>query len=479
MTRTRTRASRGLIACALAACAMPGAAYAADHDSLRADDFAYGRSITPESARALQSVALDLDVYRHSVEAGLADLRVFDAQGEPVPHAIRHAPPAPAREPRVEPLPVFRVDDGASAQSPVDGFEIDAEISETGAILRLRGPAPSLPGPETGGTWIVDASSLGREPMIGLELDLAPSAGDFVAHLRVDASEDLTHFRTRVPHAALARFSQGGHEIERLDLGMPSTRARYLRLTLIDGVLPADLRGVSARIATPPTPPEREHTRLVGAPVAREPGSFVYDIGGDLPIERIDVLPGEPNTLLEIQIDSAAAAEGPWTTRYTGLVYRLESGGTLRSAPIPWRVDDRRLLRVRVSPKGGGSQQADPELELEWRPAQVVFVARGEGPFMLAYGKRGAPDTAFEASRIVQLAGDGVARLDDTTASLGPVQVLAGDLAYERAPTPVSWRKLALWGVLVLTVGSVLWMSVRLLGGARDDEASDPPGNDL
>jgi hypothetical protein len=43
---------------------------------------------------------------------------------------------------------------------------------------------------------------------------------------------------------------------------------------------------------------------------------------------------------------------------------------------------------------------------------------------------------------------------------------LAGELAYEPPPKPVAWRQIVLWSVLVLTVGTVLWLSVRLLGGA-------------
>lgn len=449
---------------------------AAEESPLRAGDFAMGRLIETGSTRALQSVELDLAVYEGSVEPGLADLRVFNARGDTVPHAIRRAPSAPAPEARIEPLPVFRIG-GAEAvppSAPVGGFEIDAEISEGGAILRLRGPAPSRPGPAQHGAWLVDASGLGGAPVVGLELDLAPSAGDFVAYWRVEGSDDLTHFAPLVSRAALARFARGGHEIERFDLKLPATRARYLRLTLIEGVLPAELTEVSARIATPPGPPKRQHLRLPGESVPGEPGTFVYTLPGDLPVERIDVLPGEPNTLLDIQLDSARDPGGPWRRRHSGLVYRLDHGGTLRSGPIAWGIGEERHLRVTVSPKGGGDRQATPEIDLSWRPAQLLFVARGDAPYTLVYGRRGAPDTAFDANRIVRLAGDEGARLDDATATLGPPMVLAGDRAYEAPPKPVAWRQLALWAVLLMTVATVLGMSFRLLRGS---EAAKPPAD--
>jgi len=435
-------------------------------------DFAQGRVLEPGSSRALQSATLDLEVYRASVEAGLADLRVFNAEGETVPHAIRAAPAAAAREPERVPLPVFPIAESGAASGSGGPLEIDAEVSAFGAIVRLRGGRSASSDPADRGVWLVDASGLDREPVVGLELGLAPSSRDFIAHLRVDATDDLTRFRTHVSRVALARLSRDGHEIERLDLALPETRARYLKLSLIEGALPGPLESVTARIATPPEGPLLRRTRVAGRAVEGEPDRFVYDIQADLPIESIDVLPGEPNTLLDVQIESARDPGGPWTRRYSGLVYRLESGGSLRNAPIPWHGGAGRHLRLTRSPKGGAdASMVPPEIEIAWRPAQLLFVARGEKPFTLAYGRRGATEAAFEASRLVALAGDELSRLDETTATLGPPMVLAGERAYDPPPRSVPWRRVALWTVLVLVVGIVLRMSLRLVG--RSDVVAD------
>lgn len=428
-------------------------------------DFAVGRSLRVDGAHALHSASLDFDVYRTSVEPDLADLRVFDGAGEPLPHAIRHAVPTPIPEARLEPVPVLFLDPDPADEASAGGYRIDAEVSPSGAILHLGAEAPPrLPGPATTGAWLVDASALESETIVALALDLAlaPSAGNFIGYLRVAASDDLTHFRTVVRRAAVARFERSGHQIERLELELPATRARYLKLTLVEGILPADLQSVTARLASLPASPALQHTRVEGEPVEGEPGAFVYDVGAHLPVERIDVVPGEPNTLLEVRIETGDEPEGPWTRRYTGLVYRLESGDTLRSDPIPWRRGHR-YVRLVASPKGGGQQRAAPTIDLGWRPGQLLFVARGEGPYVLAVGKRGAKSVAFRADELVRIAGEEARRLDDATTALGPPIALAGDAAFEEPREPVSWRRIGLWGVLVVAVGVVLALSARLI----------------
>jgi hypothetical protein len=464
-------AAASLLACGLA---QSGAA-APEAEPLRAEDFAIGRTISTDTSEALQSVILDLDVYRKSVEPELADLRVFNAAGEAVPHAIRHFIPAPDPEPVIEPLPVFLL--GPVAPSPADatGYSIDAEVSESGAILRLHSTRRPLLGPATSGSWLVDASTLAGESIVGLELELAPSAGDFIGYLRISASDDLVRFRTRTQRAAVARLTHGGHGIERLDLPLPSTRAKYLKLELIEGVLAADIRGVGARLATGPAPAERHRTRVDGHAVDAEPGHYVYDLGAHPPIDRIDILLDEPNTLLEVVIESAPERSGPWSLRHTGLVYQLEHDGSLRSPAIVWRGGDHRYLRLRIAPKGGGHLIVAPEIELAWRPEQLLFITRGQPPFRLAYGKRGAPEAAFSAARLVGIAGTEAHSLDEASATIGSPHSLAGEAAFEEPSVPIHWRQVGLWAVLLVAVGVVLTLSVRLLKQASGEagEISD------
>jgi len=133
-------AGRGVVVTSMVATAMVLAslgtaarAVADEATRLGVGDFAQGRVLEPGSSRALQSATLDLEVYRASVEPGLADLRVFNAAGETVPHAIRAAPPAAARAAGRVRLPLFPLADLETAERALDKVNRPARAGDKAA----------------------------------------------------------------------------------------------------------------------------------------------------------------------------------------------------------------------------------------------------------------------------------------------------------------------------------------------------------
>ena len=80
------------------------------------EEFARGAQLRFQRKGALQTVLVPISVYRSSVESGLADLRVFNAAGEAVPHAIRVLGRSDPDDVLSDPLPFYRLPD-----DPADG----------------------------------------------------------------------------------------------------------------------------------------------------------------------------------------------------------------------------------------------------------------------------------------------------------------------------------------------------------------------
>jgi len=122
--------------------------------------------------------------------------------------------------------------------------------------------------------------------------------------------------------------------------------------------------------------------------------------------------------------------------------------------------------RVRVSEAGGGIGHGAPRLEASWIPSEVLFLARGSGPFKLLYGDADAPSLALTPDAILNPAGsqDGAHRsLKPGRATLEAAQLLGGPMRLTpAAPTP-DWKRWLLWTVLVLGVGVLAYMAWRLL----------------
>lgn len=444
----------------------------AEVEALVPGDFAVGRTLEIERAGALQSVLLDFDVYRRSVEPGLADLRVFDAQGRPVPYAIRRRLPGAKQEQVLRSLPLFTLDRAMTEQAlptarfAADAFRIEAQLSETGAIVSV---APAGGEPATGDlpvAWLLDASDL-RRAVVGLVFELDAEGGPFVSSLRIEASDDLASFRRVGQNLALARLEQAGHRIERLKFALPATRAKYLRITAQGSPPAARIRSVTARLAPSRPAPKRVEASLQGRFDPDQSGLVHFDLGGWPPVDRLRVRLEDENALVEAQLESAPEREGPWRRRFSGLLYSIDQGGRLENPAIDWSARGDRYLRLTVSARGGGRLESPPTLIASWRPEQLLFLHRGDGPSQLAIGRVETPDGSFADTELLRIARRNGASVPENTARLGPETILAGESALV-VEDPIPWRTYGLWALLLASVAVVLALSLKLLRGVDD-----------
>ena len=466
---------------ALAASWLALAPASARAQALTPRDFAWGRSVETTRGDPLQTLLLDLPIYRGALGPEFADLRVFNGAGEVVPHAIRALVDPHEQEGALVDVPLFRVPEG-SALVPRAGAghhtervrDVAIEIAADGAIVRV-GPeaAAGERGPQRPSAYLVDLSRLPRA-VVGLDLTLAEEPAEFAAALRIEASDDLEHFTALDPHTVLARLDQAGHRIERNRVELPSVERRYMLLSAPEP-LPVEVTAVRARLAPVIEAPPRQRERIAGTRSARDRAEFVFDLGGAIPVDRVQVDLPVANTVVEAELSSAADPDGPWLQHFAGVLYQLERPeGALRNPEVAVLPIRQRYFKLNVSQKGGGIGGGAPALEVAWVPEQLVFVARGAGPFALGYGRAQCEAARFDAAELIRSAlppnADPVRDVPRTTARLGAVQAVGDPSVLEprRAPTPL--RTLALWGVLVASVAVVLALCVRLV------RRIEPPG---
>jgi len=110
---------------------------------------------------------------------------------------------------------------------------------------------------------------------------------------------------------------------------------------------------------------------------------------------------------------------------------------------------------------------APPSLELQWRPAEVVFVARGEGTFALAFGNPEAKPAALSVPQLVPgYERNAEAKLPE--AKVGEVRTGERSNEFLRSVTSgTNPKKIALWSILVLGVAVLGFMAWRLSSQMR------------
>lgn len=443
---------------ALGLAAMPSAG---DDVPLRPSDFAYGARIEPAGDGPLYEVTLPRAVYESVTRADLGDLRVFNARGEVVPHALRR------REAREAPgewlrLPLFPVR-SADKRKP-DELSLRIEKGAGGSIVNvLSGPAAGRGAPVV--MYIADASAAAG-PLRALEVNWKDGpAGGFAGSLRVDASDDLRQWRNVASDAPVVRLRHDGRLLERRRVELAPVRAKYLRLLWTGTERAAALTEIKAERAADAPLPACEWLTL--APAEAKPGEYRFGLDGHMPVDRARVRLPQANTVAHVELASRAGPTDSWRLRASGLAYRLrKNGGELTGEDLtlsPGNTGDREW-RLRVSQHEGGLGSGQPALELGWVPQAVVFVARGEGPFTLAYGSAGLLPGDYSLERLLRdFASRDKQELAPQEARPGGTVTLGGAERLRVPFTARPWRKWLLWGALGLGVFFLGWMAARLL----------------
>jgi hypothetical protein len=425
------------------------------------NDYAKGMPVEAPYSQPMIEAVLPEEVYRTVTRDDLGDLRVFNAEGLPVPHAFCAA--AQVEEPEVteQSLPVFVLrgrepvyTSGARVEVQTSGGTRvgvdDSSQSDTDAANRL--------------IHIIDAREVSE--LRAIRFDWSSSDGVSEVKVRIEASDDLDRWQTIVSTSTLLLVQQGGQELRRERIELPTRAYEYLRVQRIDGGPPLAINSVMAE--------------QVGAAVAIEPvwfsanllqsneaDSMFFDAAHVAPVTYARFRLPRENSSVGVSIQSRRDEKSPWYTRWSGESYIVVTDTNRReSPPARFQPTTDRLWRVQIQNDAQLYQGAN--LELGYYPARVRFLAQGAGPFTVAFGSRRA-----EPARPAQC--DGL--LADVSAAdrermveagyAGAVVSLGGESVLQPLPKKTPIKVVVLWGVLVAGVALLVGMALSLLQRVR------------
>jgi len=433
-------------------------------------DYAAGVPLAPGSAQPFQKVEVPAAVYEGAVRPGLADVRVFNADGELVPFAWVSRPAATRERPPAVDLPPFPLFVDRERRD-VAGLALSVVRNAAGTTVDIRSTDAAPAAQQELGGYVLDASTL-RAPLNALVFAL-PAAGAPTMHLRIDASDDLATWRSVASDATLVNLEHEGRRLVRNRVEIPPTFAKYLRLSWTVGQPVIEFSGVRGEFAERVVETPRQWREAAGAAVADHEGEFEYDLGGAFPVDRIDVSLTEPNSIVPAEILARASAKDPWQPVASTVFYRLrEAGGDVTNAPVPVAAGERRYWLLRFDPRSGVSTRVAPQLRAGWQPAELVFATRGSPPFTLAYGNRSAKSGALPIATLVP-GYENTQWLPPNVgvAQVGPTITLGGP---DRLREPPDVKRWILWATLALGAILLGWMAWRL---SREMGPAPEPGD--
>lgn len=455
---------------------------AAEAPALR--DFAWRQPLTAETGLPIQELALPDTVYQNILHADLSDLRVFNAGGGVVPHALCPAPAVKQVEPAPVTLKPFPLrggvkpvigEGGRIAISTADGTNV--LITQQGGIASATPPQPAVPDQaaaqlsEQPVAYIFDLRAM-NQPVRAISLNWRSTNQASEASISLKTSEDLSQWLTLIPNATLLSAQSGNESLQRARIPLPEREYRFLRIEAgALGPLPAIDSIVAERIAAPdPVPPIWVEAKAVSADPADSAIAFTFSAERRAPVHSAEVRLPAANMALGVLLQSRDDAAQTWRRRWQGEVFALAvESATRGQTVVQFEPTADRYWRLEVQRGGETLRNLSPSLMLAYRPARLRFLAQGEGPYQLAYGsarvERQRPGCD---SLLAGLSAEERTRMSGQAEASGAP--LRSNLdALEPPPERTPLRQIVLWGVLIAGTLLVAGMAFSLLKKLRQE----------
>lgn len=429
-------------------------------------DFAEGLALTIQPELAVQTLLLPLEAYRGAHD-DLSDLSVFNERGEAVPFALRSVSPELRAQREELQVPVFPIQRIVAKTSDSAEISLHVKRDASGSVVDIRVPGtPETPSARTYlAAYVLDTSAL-TQPATQLRLALDFGSETFTTHVRVEASDDLASWHTVASDAVLGQLSHAGHTIQRAQLELSPTQAKFLRLTWSDGPLRFERAFVSFERAQPER--ERQVVHFKSPAVCKKDALYELDLGGVFPLSTLAPLLPE-NALIAGSVGLRRRKDDSEERVFDGQLYRIKhEGAELVSPALQLGTQRARYVSVHVDPRTRAMLPDTLELDVAYAPDQLLFVTRGKGPYVLAYGSRKTAPRAFEASELLAFIPEQArGALPLESAKLAGRRTLGGNAARSAPPPERSYKLPILWTILIVGAGTLVLLALRLLRKLR------------
>ncbi len=412
--------------------------------------FARGLTLETDGTAAVYRVILPEEVYRTVLRADLGDLRVFNQDGEMVPHSLARQQQEIGQHLPDRPIPFFPLHQDHTQRSEED-LSLQITRGSDGTIIAVGTRDQTKNSEKTLSGYLLDLSGF-EQPVQELELHWPENGEPFVTTASVHDSDDLTSWRELIPRRTLAELRYGENTIRQQTLPLPRPPGRYLRLSWQDGPLP--LVAANGRFLPQSINRPRHHTVLEARFVEEDEKEvrLHYDAAARLPVETLNLEFAEDNSMLRARVLSRSDHKSGWLPRGAALFHDLRfDGTTLKNAdlPLPPVSDPSWQLAIDRQGLGIALAKKPPRLVLGWLPHELLFVARGTPPFLLAFGNGHLQqDAAAPSDLILQALADEHSRAMVGQATMGAPVELGGSAALQPPPAPLPWKKWLLWAIL-------------------------------
>ncbi|GEM_PF-3678086 len=432
-------------------------AHAAD-DDLMLEDYAKGIELITENKASIYQFSLPEQVYQHIINNNMSDIRVFNQAHEPVPHVIRQRKNDSESTSETLELPYFPL--------PFDEVtlldnKLDVTVSSEGKVIRIQSADEIIDANNTAKYYLIDASHI-EYVIDSIDFKINGKTSDYAKKIKLESSNDLNNWNLLVQNATLTELEYGNHALKKMRVDLPNKKIKYLRFTWLDDADGLTIDTIKANFRKHHVTSKKiwAAASLINKDI--EEGVYEFDTNGLFNIEQINIELPQDNTLIDVLIESRLSNDSKWGNRYKGIFYKLYINDTeITREPVSVYPLKHRYWRIKMQ-STDGIGRAEPTLKYAWRSNDLYFLARGNGPFILAYGNANVSKSMQTSSKLMSIINKEPHSEMVAVATAGQEIILKGDLALvEKKELP--WQRILLWLVLIMGVLVIAIMVFRLI----------------
>ena len=419
-------------------------------DEPELEQFARGYELKTDGSAAIYKLNLPQSIYQTTVRKDLGDIRVFNKDKKRVPHAIRR--PVSKQEKEMIHLDLAFFPLHATDKSRGNGgTSLEFKVDDDGTIIKIYSNENfSLADNADIRRYIIDTSGV-KQSIDELEFELTGVESGFIKRAKLQYSDNLNDWYPLVNNFSIAELDYGSHKLHKNKVVIPNKKFRYLRFVWKDKPEGIQIKNISAKVNTVWTSHHRQRLAIRGQLTDSEKQIYEFDLGGHFPLDRINIVLPEENTLIEAEIKSRNNEKSEWRRRYTGLIYNLQvKENSIESGEINIRPTTDQFWQLRVKTQDGLGDEL-PTIEIVWAANELYFLARGQGPFTLAYGNGQIDPPGKPIDVLMNVLTEDQEENLVGEAELGAEVNLMGDDAL-KSELVIPWRRILLWGVLIFGV---------------------------
>lgn len=436
-------------------------------------DFARGYYLEIEGHGAIYSLHLPDDLYFTVRDSSFRDVAVFNGAGEPIAHEIRRVEVDSAgkrSKSAVSFFPLTARGDGVAAGE----LGMRVERNNSGTIISVEAPLITEGEVQYGEKlegYLLDLSTIDHQiSQLEFFWRRAEQTASTLMRVNLYESSELQNWRRVVSGATLADLVYGNQRIEKRIVQFARQPKRYVKMNWSHGGQPIRLEKVFCYSRAIVSPTRRKWFSLPGGKNQQgEITEQLFESPYRISVNSLAVDFSLHNSLAKFTVESRGEGQEMWRKRCEQVFYRLSVDDVvLENEPCAFAPTDD--VHWRLTAYGPSStnilKKGNLSLKLGWSPTELIFLAQGEPPFLLAYGSGRVAASSVQAASVNLTTAIPDISLEQVkgTVHLGKKVTLGGEYALHPPAVGRPWKKWLLWGVLLIGVAILAFMVRRLVG---------------